>query len=137
MGQDESNAGRQRDLSVLYEKVGGVLEAQGQLSEALDAYEQDLTIAKRLAEQDKSNWDRQRDLAISYQKVGDVFRAQGKLDQAIAHYTKAVQLDPDDSDAYFGRAFANQIIANFRGALRDFVRYLPTSANAWRRNRQM
>jgi len=105
--------------------------------EALDAYEQDLTIAKRLAEQDKSNWDRQRDLAISYQKVGDVFRAQGKLDQAIAHYTKAVQLDPDDSDAYFGRAFANQIIANFRGALRDFVRYLPTSANAWRRNRQM
>jgi predicted negative regulator of RcsB-dependent stress response len=35
--------------------LGDVLEAQGKLQEALDAYQEGLTIAKRLADQDKSN----------------------------------------------------------------------------------
>jgi hypothetical protein len=34
---------------VSYNKVGGVLEAQGKLQDALDAYQKGLTISKRLA----------------------------------------------------------------------------------------
>jgi hypothetical protein len=49
---DPGNAGRQRDLSVSYNKVGGVLVAQGNLSEALQAYRDDLAIAERLAKTD-------------------------------------------------------------------------------------
>ena len=56
--------------------LGEVLVAQGKLQEALDAYQQDLAIAKRLAEQDQSNEGWQRDLGVSYEKVGDVLEAQ-------------------------------------------------------------
>ena len=43
-------------------KVGEVLVAQGKLQEALEACQQSLAIAKRLAEQDKTNSGWQRDL---------------------------------------------------------------------------
>jgi tetratricopeptide (TPR) repeat protein len=71
------------DLSVSYEKVGGVLEAQGKLQEALDSYQQSLNIRRTLAEQDKSNAGWQRDLSVSLEKVGEVLVAQGKLDEAL------------------------------------------------------
>jgi tetratricopeptide (TPR) repeat protein len=44
-----SNAGWQRDLSVSYDKVGEVLQAQGKLPEALNSYRNSLAIADRLA----------------------------------------------------------------------------------------
>src|SRR6202051_1925348 len=68
--QDKPNAGWQRDLAASYGNVGDVLEAQGKLQDALDAYQQELAIAKRLAEQDKSNSEWQRDLIVSLYKVG-------------------------------------------------------------------
>ena len=43
-----------------------MLVAQGKLQEALEAYRQDLTIAKALAEQDKTNSGWQRDVSVSY-----------------------------------------------------------------------
>jgi tetratricopeptide (TPR) repeat protein len=81
--QDKSNAGRQRDLSLDYERVGDLLVAQGKLRQALDVYQQALAIAKRLADQDKSNTDWQRDLSVSYEKIGGVLVAQGKLRDAL------------------------------------------------------
>ena len=63
-----------------------MLVAQGKLQEALEAYQQDLAIVKRLAEQDKTNSDWQRDLSVSYDKVGDVLVAQGKLQEALEAY---------------------------------------------------
>jgi tetratricopeptide (TPR) repeat protein len=71
---------------VSYNKVAGVLEAQGKLQEALDAYQQSLAIAKRLAEQDKSNAGWQQDLAASYDKVAGVLEAQGDLAGALKNY---------------------------------------------------
>jgi len=41
-----------------------VLEAQGKLPEALDAYQQSLDFRRRMAEQDKSNAGWQRDLSV-------------------------------------------------------------------------
>jgi tetratricopeptide (TPR) repeat protein len=87
----------QRDLAVLYEKVGEVLAAQGKLEEALKAYRDGLAIAEPLAAADRSNAQWQRDLGIwyrkvgevlaaSYQKVGDVRAAQGKLEEALKAY---------------------------------------------------
>jgi hypothetical protein len=51
---------RQRDLSVMYGKVGDVLVAQGKLDEALKAYRDGLAIRERLAAADRSNnrWQR-------------------------------------------------------------------------------
>ena len=53
-----------------------MLVVQGKLAEALDAYQQGLAIAKRLAEQDKSNFDWQRGLIVSIYNVGT---AMGKI----------------------------------------------------------
>src|SRR5208282_5267893 len=127
----ESDSRFQWNFAVSYEKVGNVLEAQGKLAEALDVYQQEMAIAKRLADQDKTNADWQRNLALSYKKVGDVNAARGKLpealdvyQQAIAHFTKALQLDPNQYDSYLGGAHAKQIIADFQGALKDYLRYV-------------
>src|ERR1700732_1057470 len=51
---DPGNAGWQRDLSVSYEKVGGVQEAQGNLAGALKSYSDSLAIRDRLATSDNS-----------------------------------------------------------------------------------
>ncbi len=53
--QDPSNAGWQSDLAVAHNRVGGVLETQGKLTEAMAAFEEALAISRRLAEQDPSN----------------------------------------------------------------------------------
>ena len=60
--------------------------AQGKLEDALDAYQQDFAIAKRLAEQDNSNSGWQRDLSVSYEKVADILMAQGMLQDALEAY---------------------------------------------------
>jgi tetratricopeptide (TPR) repeat protein len=129
--QDQTNAGWQRDLAVSYDNVGAILEARGKLEGALEACQQSLNIRRTLAEQNKTSPGWQRDLAVSYEKVGDLLLAQGKLDEggdgAISDYTKAIELDPDYTDAYFGRASAKQRIADFQGAIRDFHRYIELS----------
>ena len=65
---DPSNAKWQRDLSVSYDKVGDVLQAQGDLAAALKAYHDSSAIAERLAKADPSNANWQSDFAISYVK---------------------------------------------------------------------
>jgi tetratricopeptide (TPR) repeat protein len=43
------NAGWQRDLSAMYNRVGDALKAQGRLGEALKSYQASLAIMDRLA----------------------------------------------------------------------------------------
>ena len=83
---DPSNAGWQRDLSVSYDKVGDVLVAQGNLTEALKSFRDGLAIRERLAKADPDNAGWQRDLSVSYNKVGDVLVAQGNLTEALKSF---------------------------------------------------
>src|SRR5262249_20026478 len=83
------NALWQDDLSVSYKKLGDALVAQGQLAEALKAYQDGFAIADRLAKADPSNgeWQRyQRYLSVSYNEIGDALVAQGKLAEALKAY---------------------------------------------------
>ena len=84
------NASRQHQRASMLNNLGDVLVTQGELQEALDAYQQSLAIAKRLAELDKSNADWQRDLSLSYNKVGEVLEAQGKLPEALDAYQQGL-----------------------------------------------
>ncbi len=68
---DPSNAEWQRDLSVSYNKVGGLQEARGDRDGALKSYQDSLAIHERLAKSDPSNAEWQRDLIISYKKIAD------------------------------------------------------------------
>jgi tetratricopeptide (TPR) repeat protein len=75
-----------RDLSISYNKVGDVLLAQGNLTDALKSYRDDLAVREQLAKADPTNAGRQRDLSMSYNKVGDVLAAQGNLADALKSY---------------------------------------------------
>jgi tetratricopeptide (TPR) repeat protein len=72
--------------------LGDVRIAQGKLQDAVDAYQQGLAIAQRLAEQDKSNTGWQRNLSASYEKVGNVLEAQGKLQEALDAYQQCLKV---------------------------------------------
>ncbi len=73
-----------------YEKVGVVLEAQGNLDEALKSYRDSLAIADPLAKTDPSNAGWQRDLSVAYSNVGDVLKARGELAAALKSYRDAL-----------------------------------------------
>jgi tetratricopeptide (TPR) repeat protein len=80
---DPGNAGWQRDLAVLHDRVGDVLMAQGNLPEALKSFRDALAIKDRLVRADPGNAGRQRDLSMSHEKVGGVLVAQGNLPEAL------------------------------------------------------
>ena len=73
-------------LSVSHNSVGGVLEAQGQLSEALREYEAYKQLMLDLTQRDPSNADWQRELSVSHNSVGSVLEAQGQLSEALREY---------------------------------------------------
>jgi tetratricopeptide (TPR) repeat protein len=66
--------------------LGDVLVAQGNLPEALKAYQDGLAIAERLARADPGNAGWQRDLSVSYEKIGNVLVDQGNLPEALKAY---------------------------------------------------
>ncbi len=83
--EDPGNLAWQHDLSVSYDELGDVLQAQGRLKEALAKYSASRVIAERLAA-DPSYAGKPRDLALSHIKVGNVHVAQGALDEALTSY---------------------------------------------------
>ena len=94
-----------------HNRVGGVLEAQGKLTEARAAFEEALAISRRLAEQDPSNAGWQSDLAVAHNRVGGVLEAQGKLTEARAAFEEALAIrrrlaEQDPSNAGWQSALA-------------------------------
>ena len=93
-----------RDLSVTYDELGDVLQAQGRLKEALASYRASRALAERLAA-NPDNAGRQRELAANHIKIGNVDAAQGALDAALASYQREPRrrapaaADPDEQDA--------------------------------------
>jgi tetratricopeptide (TPR) repeat protein/class 3 adenylate cyclase/tRNA A-37 threonylcarbamoyl transferase component Bud32 len=83
---------RLEQQATMLSNLGDVLVAQGKLQEALEAYQRDLAISKRLTEQDKTDSGWQGDLAVSYAKVGDVLVAQGKLQEALEAYQQSLTI---------------------------------------------
>ena len=71
---------------------GDVLQSQGKLEAAWAAYDEVLTISRRLAEQDPSNAGWQHDLAVAHSKVGDVLQSQGKLKAARVAFDEALMI---------------------------------------------
>jgi len=71
--QDPGNAEWQRDLSVIYERLGEVQQAQGDLAGALASYRQGLTIREKLARQDPGNAQWQADVVASLVQISSVF----------------------------------------------------------------
>ena len=75
-----------RDLSVAFNKIGDVRQAQGDLDGALASYQASHAIFERLAKADPGNAGWQRDLSVSHDNIGDLQQAQGDLAAALASY---------------------------------------------------
>jgi hypothetical protein len=63
---DPSSAQLQRDLSVTYDKIGYVQEAQDDLTGARKSFSKSVAIRENLAAADPSSASLQRDLSMSY-----------------------------------------------------------------------
>ena len=100
---DPGNAGWQYDLGISSERIGDVLMTQGNLSQALKAYQAKQTSIERLAKTDPGNAGWQRDLSVSQTKIGDVLRAQGNLTAALASYQVSLTI----ADSFAAANLAN------------------------------
>ena len=71
-------------------KIGDVRLAAGDRARALSAYEDGLSIRRRLIAADPGNAQWQRDLSVSLNKVGDVRRAAGDRAGALSAYEESL-----------------------------------------------
>jgi tetratricopeptide (TPR) repeat protein len=77
---------------VAYSRVGAVLEAQGQLSDAQTAFAESLAIGRRLAEKAPSNATRQRDLAMACLRLAHAEAKTSKFKAALKLYEESLRI---------------------------------------------
>jgi tetratricopeptide (TPR) repeat protein len=96
----------QRDLSVIFNRLGDLALRLGDAAEARRRFEADLRIAEALAARDPENVNFQRDLAISHVKLAQAAEARGDMQEASNRFQIAAGLAttlqawmPGDPDA--------------------------------------
>lgn len=89
---DTQSDGHLRNLSISYNKIGTIRQAQGDLAAALAAFHKDLEIIEKLARQDPVNSQWQIDLSRSYSKIGEIQQAQYDLPGALASCRKSLEI---------------------------------------------
>jgi len=58
--------------------------------------------------------------SVDYVTTGDAKAAKGDLDEAIIDYSQAIEINPNDSNAYFRRGAAKRINGDWKGAIADY-----------------
>jgi tetratricopeptide (TPR) repeat protein len=91
-GSDEQNAEARRDLSISYDKLGGLLAASGKPDEAIEHYRQALAIDTALSLMDKDNAQIKLDRANSLEKIGEMLTKKNKLNAALNSYRQSLAL---------------------------------------------
>lgn len=92
---DRTDFKTRRLLGLIFERIGGVLESQGNVGEALENYRQSLAIREPLAADNPTNTDAVRDMAIAHEKIGNVLAAAGKLTAALESRKKSLNIFSD------------------------------------------
>ena len=82
----------QRDLSVSYERLGGIAEALNDYRAAEGYYAKALEIGERLAEKYPDDPGMQRDLSVSYNNLGDIAKARNDYKAAEGYYSKNLEI---------------------------------------------
>jgi tetratricopeptide (TPR) repeat protein len=104
--QAAGTAADDRDRSVALNELGEVFVAQGDLGQALKAYQGGLTIARALAAADPSSVLGKIDVCVSLGRVGGVLQEQGDLGGALKAFQEELTIaraiaaaDPSDAEA--------------------------------------
>jgi len=80
-----------RDLSVSLNNVADILQARGDLSGAIENYEESLTIRRELARELGTSGSR-RDVSVSLDNVADILKARGDLSGALENYEESLTI---------------------------------------------
>ena len=130
-----------KNIGLILTRQGKVDEAMIAVSEARNAYPDDMTLLLtqadlyiKLKKMDKFGElmkiavQKDKDNPILYYNLGVVSYNQGKLDEAKKHYLKAIELRPDYNDAYMNLAVSildgeKAIIEEMNKNLSDFDKY--------------
>jgi tetratricopeptide (TPR) repeat protein len=92
-GSDSGNSEWQRDMTVVYSKMGDALIATGEPSDALAEYRNGLAILQKLASADSGNTEWQSDLSSAHTRVGSVLTTLGQRDEAVNEFRAAFAID--------------------------------------------
>ena len=76
----------------MLERIGDAKVKQGDPAGALAAYEEALTITRRLSESDPTNHDWQRDLMVSLNRVGGMRLQAGNFDGSVAAFEEGLAI---------------------------------------------
>ena len=82
-------------MAISLERLGNILNTQGDFSGASDKYAEMLEIRKKLALRDKSNAEWQNDLSWAYISVGDLCNAEKNQEGALANYRSAQAIEKE------------------------------------------
>jgi len=121
----------QRDMSVLYAKLGDVQVQSGQVTEALRSYEKGQEIREKLAAADATDAQVQRDLWVSYYTIGEVERAAKQYQKALAWYEKAAAKSKAMQDAGRLAAGDENILIILDGRIRQ-CKHAATALGDWK-----
>ena len=78
-------------MSVSYERIAGIYEAQGEIEKALKLYQQGLAIREKLVQTRGTPGD-QRDLSVSYERIAGIYEAQGEIEKALKLYQQGLAI---------------------------------------------
>jgi tetratricopeptide (TPR) repeat protein len=130
--------GNDHDLSASYSRLGNIEFAQGDLTGALESYQDSYVIICRLAKSNPENPGWQRDLSVSYEKIGDVLVKQGDLISALKNYRASFAIiaqlrksDPRNAGWQRHISVSYNKIGNVQRALSDLVEALISYRNGF------
>ncbi|MCX7704306.1 MAG: protein kinase, partial [Planctomycetota bacterium] len=120
-------------LKALAYKPEGRFSTAGEFYNAMmvleEHHKEEAKKQKEQAEEKKKRKDAKR-----YYECGRVKHLEGDYDGAIEDYNKALELDPENADAYGNRGFARSATGDYDGAIKDFnkaIELSPTDALAY------
>jgi tetratricopeptide (TPR) repeat protein len=88
---EPDRADYQRDLSISYNKLGDLMEREGDVVEAIRRYEQSLPLARTLADKQAGNIELQRDVLATLSRLAELHAAAGQEDAAARYREFAEQ----------------------------------------------
>ena len=78
-------------LPTVYERLGNVIQAQGQLEEAQEYYRKGLELSGRIAREDESG-AAMADYAVNCERLANIYRQEGRLPEAREYYQLLLDL---------------------------------------------
>jgi serine/threonine protein kinase len=90
--EEPANLIRQRDLSVIHNRVAGVLQKQGNYEASLEHYREALRIRQRIAGMQPDSGRAKRDVGVAHYLVAQALLDLERADEAIRHIRESLRI---------------------------------------------